>query len=70
VEERATRAASVFTDRFDPGWFTVAEIVAFGRFPYTDLRNNAASPPPKARTRAFASCTPKASRQKNRCRKS
>jgi iron complex transport system ATP-binding protein len=39
VEERATRAAAVFTDRFDSGWFTVGEIVAFGRFPYTDLRN-------------------------------
>jgi iron complex transport system ATP-binding protein len=39
VEERSRRAASVFTDRFDPGYFTVFDIVAFGRYPYTDARN-------------------------------
>jgi len=39
VEERARRAACVFTGRFDSGWFTVFEIVAFGRYPFTDARN-------------------------------
>jgi iron complex transport system ATP-binding protein len=39
VEERARRAACVFTDRFDSGYFTVLDIVAFGRYPYTDARN-------------------------------
>jgi iron complex transport system ATP-binding protein len=39
VEDRARRAACVFTDRYDPGYFTVFEIVAFGRYPYTDARN-------------------------------
>jgi iron complex transport system ATP-binding protein len=39
VEERARRAACVFTDRYDPGYFTVFDIVAFGRYPYTDARN-------------------------------
>ena len=39
VEERSRRAACVFTDRFDPGYFTVFDIVAFGRYPYTDARN-------------------------------
>lgn len=39
VEERARRAAVVLAERFDPGWFSVGEIVAFGRYPYTDARN-------------------------------
>ncbi len=39
VEERSRRAACVFTDRFDAGYFTVFDIVAFGRYPYTDARN-------------------------------
>lgn len=39
VEERALRAATVFTDRFDSGYFSVFDIVAFGRYPYTDARN-------------------------------
>ena len=39
VEERARRAACVFTGRMDSGWFTVFDIVAFGRYPYTDARN-------------------------------
>jgi iron complex transport system ATP-binding protein len=39
VEERARRAACVFTGRFDSGWFTVFDIVAFGRYPFTDARN-------------------------------
>jgi iron complex transport system ATP-binding protein len=39
VEERSRRAACVFTDRFDPGYFTVFDIVAFGRYPYTGARN-------------------------------
>jgi iron complex transport system ATP-binding protein len=38
VTERSRRAASVFTDRFDSGYFTVFDIVAFGRYPYTDAR--------------------------------
>jgi len=39
VEKRSRRAASVFTDRFDSGYFTVFDIVAFGRYPFTDARN-------------------------------
>jgi len=39
VEDRARLAACVFTDRFDSGWFTVFDIVSFGRYPYTDARN-------------------------------
>ena len=39
VEERSRRAACVFTDRYDPGYFTVFDIVAFGRYPYTGARN-------------------------------
>jgi iron complex transport system ATP-binding protein len=38
VEERSRRAASVFTDRYDSGYFTVFDVVAFGRYPYTDAR--------------------------------
>jgi len=40
VEDRSKRAACVFTDRFDSGYFTVFDIVAFGRYPYTDARNS------------------------------
>jgi iron complex transport system ATP-binding protein len=39
VEERSRLVASVFTDRFDSGYFTVFDIVAFGRYPFTDARN-------------------------------
>lgn len=39
VQERSRLAACVFTDRFDSGYFTVFDIVAFGRYPYTDARN-------------------------------
>ena len=39
VEERARRAAWVFTGRFDAGWFSVFDMVAFGRYPFTDARN-------------------------------
>jgi iron complex transport system ATP-binding protein len=39
VEERATRAATVFTGPFDSGYFSVRDIVSFGRYPYTDARN-------------------------------
>ena len=39
VEERSRRAACVFTDRYDSGYFTVFDIVAFGRYPYTGARN-------------------------------
>jgi ABC-type cobalamin/Fe3+-siderophores transport systems, ATPase components len=38
-EERATLAACVFTDRFDSGYFTLFDIVAFGRYPYTGAHN-------------------------------
>jgi iron complex transport system ATP-binding protein len=39
VEELATRAATVFTGLFDSGYFSVRDIVSFGRYPYTDARN-------------------------------
>jgi iron complex transport system ATP-binding protein len=39
VEERARKAACVFTDRYEAGYFTVFDIVSFGRYPYTDTRN-------------------------------
>lgn len=39
VTQRAERISSVLTERFDPGWFTVFDIVAFGRYPHTDFRN-------------------------------
>ncbi len=39
VEQRSRRAACVFTDRYDSGYFTVFDIVAFGRYPYTGARN-------------------------------
>jgi iron complex transport system ATP-binding protein len=39
VEDRATRAATVFTGLFDSGYFSVRDIVSFGRYPYTDARN-------------------------------
>jgi iron complex transport system ATP-binding protein len=39
VEERSKRAACVFTDRYDSGYFTVFDIVAFGRYPYTGAHN-------------------------------
>jgi len=38
VEEKSRRAATVFTDRYDSGYFTVFDVVAFGRYPYTDAR--------------------------------
>ena len=38
AEERSRRVASVFTDRYDAGYFSVFDIVAFGRYPYTDSR--------------------------------
>lgn len=38
AEERATKVACVFTDRYDSGYFNVFDIVAFGRYPYTDAR--------------------------------
>jgi iron complex transport system ATP-binding protein len=38
VEEKSRRAASVFTDRYDSGYFSVFDVVAFGRYPYTDAR--------------------------------
>ncbi|MFZ2636850.1 MAG: ABC transporter ATP-binding protein [Rectinemataceae bacterium] len=39
AEERSLRAACVFTEKVDSGYFTVFDIVAFGRYPYTDARN-------------------------------
>jgi iron complex transport system ATP-binding protein len=38
VEERSRRAASVFTDLHDSGYFSVFDVAAFGRYPYTDAR--------------------------------
>lgn len=39
AEARARKVACVFTGRFDSGWFTIFDIVAFGRYPFTDARN-------------------------------
>lgn len=39
AEERARRVACVFNERLDSGYFSVFDIVAFGRYPYTDARN-------------------------------
>lgn len=38
--ERARRLAVVLTDRIDPGWLTVGDVVALGRHPHTDWRGN------------------------------
>ena len=38
-EERARNVACVFNERLDAGYFTVFDMVAFGRYPYTDARN-------------------------------
>jgi len=38
-EERARDVACVFNERLDAGYFTVFDMVAFGRYPYTDARN-------------------------------
>lgn len=40
VEERARLAAWVFNERYDSGYFSVFDIVAFGRYPYTDARGS------------------------------
>jgi iron complex transport system ATP-binding protein len=40
ADERARKVACVFNERFDTGYFTVFDIVAFGRYPYTDARNS------------------------------
>ncbi len=39
AETRARRVACVFNERLETGYFSVADIVAFGRYPYTDARN-------------------------------
>jgi iron complex transport system ATP-binding protein len=39
VAARARHVSAVLTERFDPGWFTVFDIVSFGRYPHTDFRN-------------------------------
>lgn len=39
AEARAARVAYVHTEDADSGYFTVWDIVAFGRYPYTDARN-------------------------------
>ena len=44
VEERALRAACVFTGRLDAGWFSVIDVVAFGRYPFTGARNRLSGP--------------------------
>jgi iron complex transport system ATP-binding protein len=36
--ERARRIAVVLTDRIDPGWLTVGDVVSLGRHPHTDWR--------------------------------
>lgn len=36
--ERARRIAVVLTDRVDPGWFTVGDVISLGRHPHTDWR--------------------------------
>ncbi len=54
VEERSKRAACVFTDRYDSGYFTVFDIVAFGRYPYTDARNRLEARDLEAVTSAIA----------------
>lgn len=40
VEERANLLACVFNERIESGYLTVAEFVAFGRYPYTNARNH------------------------------
>lgn len=40
AEERARAVACVFNERLDSGYFTVFDMVAFGRYPYTDARNS------------------------------
>jgi iron complex transport system ATP-binding protein len=42
LEDRASRMATVLTERFDSGYFSVADIVAFGRYPHTGFRNELA----------------------------
>lgn len=39
AEERARKAACVSSEKMESGYFTVFDIVAFGRYPYTDSRN-------------------------------
>jgi len=39
AEERARSVACVFNEKLDSGYFSVFDIVAFGRYPYTDARN-------------------------------
>ena len=36
--ERARRIAVVLTDRVDPGWLTVGDVISLGRHPHTDWR--------------------------------
>ena len=43
AEERARRVACVFNEKLDSGYFSVFDIVAFGRYPYTDARNRLGS---------------------------
>lgn len=38
-DRRSTRAAYVHVEPVDSGYFTVFDMVAFGRYPYTDARN-------------------------------
>lgn len=38
--ERARRLAIVFTDRVDPGWLSVGDVITLGRHPHTDWRGH------------------------------
>ena len=40
ADQRAREVACVFNEKFDTGYFSVFDIVAFGRYPYTDARNS------------------------------
>lgn len=43
AEERSRKIACVFNERMETGYFSVFDIVAFGRYPYTDTRNRLSS---------------------------
>ncbi len=40
--ERARRIAVVLTDRVEPGWLTVGDVISLGRHPHTDWRGHLA----------------------------
>lgn len=43
AEERSRKIACVFNERMETGYFSVFDIAAFGRYPYTDSRNRLSS---------------------------